>query len=604
MAGLFSCSDDTVLPDGNEGGTEAVAEGYLALCVQAGDEAEEKIRAYEELYERTVQSVRIVLYDGKENVSDPLVKYAFDFDIRTNDTGDGYTDGGSGGLPNLYVDAAKPTGKYRFITYARAVAQQDYKMLVIINPVKGEDGSAEGRLHAVTKPGNKLSELNKPVQIGKALLTNAQGGIASIEKKYFLMSNFQGLVSVPASQLHETPELANENPVMVTVDRAVAKIIVDQQKGGLTVKPSGGRISDLTWEADATNKWTYWMRMPTLKKGGVMEQQGDTDRGNMYAEDPNFKGLIGTGQGREADLAYNFNFLPAEASLTNALGTHQYVLENTMTADITDPAEITRVRVSCYYAPPGFDLQESYFTYNSVSISQSKIIEYKNASGESGFPEELKGLKSAILKAETELGIRVDNPQASFRSTGGLAYFHTGKNYYSIPIRHFSSVQSGHYGYYGVVRNHVYKVTLESIEGPGIPLNPGEEPEEPKPPTPPAESKYLSARIHVMPWTSKSQQSEVGEELEEPVLQRSEPPEFIWVTAGDNPIYGSGIPGSKIKVIWPNDSETRDINVNGGGEWIAYPPNTLYNGDLIKATQTEPGKSESIEKYYQIDRFG
>lgn len=72
-----------------------------------------------------------------------------------------------------------------------------------------------------------------------------------------------------------------------------------------------------------------------------------------------------------------------------------------------------------------------------------------------------------------------------------------GRVYYYTPIRHLAS-EEGKLGYYGVVRNHSYKVNLQKVSGFGTPVY---DPDKVIDPTLPEEEDiYLAARINVLSW--------------------------------------------------------------------------------------------------------
>lgn len=78
-----------------------------------------------------------------------------------------------------------------------------------------------------------------------------------------------------------------------------------------------------------------------------------------------------------------------------------------------------------------------------------------------------------------------------------LVWFHpNGLNVYRLPIVHFGTgsmpVGETDYGYYGVVRNNVYRIWIDSIDGPGNPV-----------------AGYISADIHVNGWYSRSQEEDI-----------------------------------------------------------------------------------------------
>lgn len=69
--------------------------------------------------------------------------------------------------------------------------------------------------------------------------------------------------------------------------------------------------------------------------------------------------------------------------------------------------------------------------------------------------------------------------------------------YYYTPIRHLAS-EEGKLGYYGVVRNHSYKVNIQEVKGFGTPVF---DPKKEIDPTLPEEKDiYLAARINVLSW--------------------------------------------------------------------------------------------------------
>ena len=79
-----------------------------------------------------------------------------------------------------------------------------------------------------------------------------------------------------------------------------------------------------------------------------------------------------------------------------------------------------------------------------------------------------------------------------------MKFYQNGKNFYLLPIRHFSDAQQPKleaYGRYGVVRNHLYKINITKVTSAGHPT--------PVAPTDESNDKvdtYVSANITVMPW--------------------------------------------------------------------------------------------------------
>lgn len=95
--------------------------------------------------------------------------------------------------------------------------------------------------------------------------------------------------------------------------------------------------------------------------------------------------------------------------------------------------------------------------------------------------------KEDIAKANKELAKEANKAQVRFE----------GRVYYYTPIRHLATTE-GKLGYYGVVRNHSYKINLQAVSGFGTPVY---DPEKVIDPTLPEEENiWLAARINVLSW--------------------------------------------------------------------------------------------------------
>lgn len=82
----------------------------------------------------------------------------------------------------------------------------------------------------------------------------------------------------------------------------------------------------------------------------------------------------------------------------------------------------------------------------------------------------------------------------------------SGMTYYYLPIRHLAE-NIGKIGYYGVVRNHVYDITIDGITGFGTPVW------EPSltydPLTPTDNASFIAARINVLQWRTVTQNADI-----------------------------------------------------------------------------------------------
>lgn len=121
------------------------------------------------------------------------------------------------------------------------------------------------------------------------------------------------------------------------------------------------------------------------------------------------------------------------------------------------------------------------------------------------------GLKSYEVRPVLKDGVKVykKNSEGTFEATDSndelnrdlaqspVQVRKDGMTYYYTPIRHLANDKK-YWGYYGVVRNHSYRITINTMTGFGTPVyNPGEiiDPVIPK-----DTETYLAARINVLSW--------------------------------------------------------------------------------------------------------
>lgn len=129
------------------------------------------------------------------------------------------------------------------------------------------------------------------------------------------------------------------------------------------------------------------------------------------------------------------------------------------------------------------------------------------------FPTDMSGLKTLLEKHITERAggnmktfdyksafpnMLVDTCQTFFEIT----YHPLGLNTYRVPVKHFqpgpgeTSPQKNTYGYFGVVRNNVYTLTITSLNGPGSNVvEPG---------------GYIGVNVSITPWFRREFNEDLG----------------------------------------------------------------------------------------------
>lgn len=331
------------------------------------------------------------------------------------------------------------------------------------------------------------------------------------------MTNADSYVRVLKTQLQPTKEEAESDPVILSVERAVVKVIVkneantDDDYG--TIYEIGGNV---TWKLDITNKSTYLIRKPTLTYDGRSEIPTTAvptpNLLHRYAEDTNFD------KGTSSDFN---NISVSDIPATQIANTTcwEYAMENTMKADKQYQDVTTRVVVKANYVPKKhtsstISTGDSYYTYRGYYIKASDMSGY--ATAPSTIPDEYYGLEATIDEYTSQPGNSLTTePSESFSFTSSvsdqpLTFYKGGISYYKILIRHFDDTlvpDKMEYGRFGVVRNNEYTINIKSFSGAGeIDISDTEDPENPGNPGPDeGDENWISAKVTIKPWVERSQ---------------------------------------------------------------------------------------------------
>lgn len=473
---LTSCSKDVNgVKDGD--GDVSGEMGYFALAINTGPASKAISDPTGTADESKVNAIRVVLYN-----SDYIVAYSWDFTDIAGST-----------------DLVLNSGPYQ--TVGKSVVKQAYKLLAIINPTdEAKAATTKGQLYSAY---TAVQTLNVDALIG-------------VSKNNFMMSNFTGLVDVATTDIKATKNAAELAPVEVEVERAVAKILVVKGAGfDANIADKDFTATLEGWAADVTNKKTFWSRKQTNTSAGVMEAPTYV-RANMYAEDPNFSGFAGF----PALLGNEFNYITLD-KVTNPLAGYEYVLENTMVAieQMTDVT--TRVIIKAKYWPKYSSLDlakkdlltsgQPYYIYKkSLIFTPDQIaaisIGYPDWAAIEAANPVLAGFQALLQAGATKTAFGDDYTAPDTKSVlfGDLQYNYDGMNYYPVLIRHFDNIIQPTlmaYGRYGVVRNNIYEITVNSISGPGSIVVPGPDPN----PTPDDNEGYVSVDIQILPWFIREQ---------------------------------------------------------------------------------------------------
>ncbi len=313
-------------------------------------------------------------------------------------------------------------------------------------------------------------------------------------------------------RIYDTKAKAEHDPIAVSLERAVAKIFVSPRANQTVTAPNaaGGRATVVGYELRGVNKSLYYVRRPNLafKTNGtatadavLAKENVFTPEGYRYSVDPNMSRLTG------ADLTTQLVAGTVSSNGGWADNDGLFATENTVDADNQLMNQLTHVLVKLRYIPQGLPANTTTWAYyKGVYMDYATLNSKLKESQQRNSTDESMNMPSGWKKTAQELVKRrmvIDKPNENSFELFGLKFFQGGVNYYVVPIRHFDDTQqpkSNAYGRYGVVRNHLYKITINSVSRVGSPMPPVPT-DEPADQTP----TFISANVVVQNWSGVPQ---------------------------------------------------------------------------------------------------
>ncbi len=469
---LLSCSSSN---EGPEGVDESKAPHWLAVTVnlprftqtRAGVDGINNDQPYNgSAADQEVKTARIVLYN---NIG--LAMYSFD--ITSTDIAIGSFTGGN------------------FTIKAKSLEKANYSVLVLVNP--------SAKVKAVTNKGNVKTDFEKAAAVTIDDLASTANGV--------FMTNAHGYIPTADGDWKTSASLAEHAPIKVEVERAVGKVFVFPAKDGDVPVEGGNTVGTATMQdfaLDVTNTKTFWMRKPGKSLTGVgsptaeaptADETPATPHYYQYAEDPNMDVVALT----EFNTATTFPSGASEGGWDDAKGI--YVVENTMKAEAQKRNNTTRVLVRLCYKPAALHFEGTDFSWADYRGKLMTLKELRDMIDASATKSDAELKMPAGFKADMAL-LSADekNFNKSFYNHN-LKFYHQGLNIYATNIRHFDDTKQPKfmgYGRYGVVRNHIYKITVTKVMGPGSPV----------PPTPDDNpddntTTYIAVDTKVAPWNTR-----------------------------------------------------------------------------------------------------
>lgn len=415
----------------------------------------------------------------------------------------------------------------------------------------------------------RLSELRKTAVGSKFYTTDASTGALSdfvMSNSVFVNAGSDVCASLVAGHVATSPDKAKQNPVDIYVERVAAKVTAN-------VDPNAFEVGNGTnWETNKYGTKTSVGKIGAYDVYAVIDGWGLADE-NGKAEvekqvetswtDGNL-GInnwttydyrrcfwensvdFGPGAGENHPVNHNFN------NFTAKMKDELYTLPNTPLSQITDKNEndVTKFLVAatlkykkdehdnwhtaeiCRYNGVQFlgidNLKkqvaltfQQYYTSTDDGSTHTQLtaadITFAEPTGSMKSYQVTPTLaddpaattKTYYTKASDGSWTLVDKDKVKAAIEADKAEIRKdGKAYYYIPIRHLGTDETK-VGYYGVVRNHFYKITLNGIKGFGTPVyNPAKEID---PTVPTYSNTYLAARVQVLQWRVVNQNVSLGE---------------------------------------------------------------------------------------------
>lgn len=420
------------------------------------------------------------------------------------------------------------------------------RILIVANPSSTFQNDG---VNSKWTTGTKYSVVN-------AALTNTAADISSTNG--FMMTNAKGDLEPSVTDagptlgdpkdlsLYKTDAGAKANPLIINIDRVVAKVRVT-----ITQTSAKADISEAKWVLNTTNKSYYplskrtptWLEQQNVPTGGFRAPFDQYKKGS-YRIDPNYTSHAG---------AYNvYDETHVDAGAT-AIPWHlttesEYCLENTQDKAGNTHDNTTQILVKAKYMPKEYKKADNttttdqetskdwmmidggFYTFTTLMDWIEAELNYKYLNNHPDPSIITTPLTTALNKYLDDIGVTavtlpptadaaaIANLKTAFtakqaaveleddraKTVGVLTYYKGGYSFYKAMIKHDdTNLAVNELGEFGVVRNSVYDITVTKFNEPGYPTIPPvtTDPDE-------DDDLRMSILIDVNPWTWYTQEVE------------------------------------------------------------------------------------------------
>ncbi len=485
LLSFMACSQDDVMTD-PQGGNASGEGAYMSLAIsmpngtpgtRAIDEGTDKEEGT--IAEQTISKLLVLVYKSDAQATDaPEVAKEF---LGTQLT------------PTKPNDPANSDKTTVYEVPAFEVSKGEKKVVVIANPSSSFSGTStlQSMRTAITMTEEDVNNISSSYSEGGAtgfLMTNANfdvnqnqsGAVITITPTENGKFYDDGSVYVKVEGTKTNP-----TSVRIAVERVVAKILDETSDYTKTVTGTSDKVVFQTVALINGNKQFFPIK-------NIRQSSESTTGTNDYVVDPNFDNNEKTMTFADHFYAYDWS-TPGFESRFKTLSTTDterpvfYTLENTM---------IQNQQMNAYTT--GLYYQATYYKDGETSGEAPNLYKY------AGVLYTFSELQTAASSLSLNLGSLTDESAAAEFKKILVTKYENGVCYYPYWIRHVDNGDPTSMGImeFAVVRNNVYKMTINSVKGIGTP-----DPKDPDPDTPDEMTDaMLQVQVKVLPWTIRNNQ--------------------------------------------------------------------------------------------------
>lgn len=525
VAGLafVGCSNEEDMTSGNNGEPQ-----YLTVSVNATSTLT-RANSLERDYEEGV---------GKENEVTNVRFYFFDADGNA-----AQVKGENGGT---YYDVAM-SGTDKDMDNVEKILTAT---LVIQTPAKDK---VPASIVAVVNPKSDLGEVESIAKLNEVIADHSSTTSFIMSSSVYANGTTKMEAVNVAGHLYTTPEAAEADPVIIHVERVLAKARLTV---GLTANANGVyKTSDdgsqKFGDEEIYVKFLGWNVTATAKTSRLMKEINPSWPSNLFGSTPlwntadycrSFWAVNPTA------MEYNYGSFNTAGNPANAITAfdsndgkinYTYLQENASDSynDGSDPTKPSQVIIAAQLVKADGNTPIVFAEYAGERTTTAGLInKYAAASGLWKDKEDGSGrigieASDIELKTATEINAANQNTpgrykvyaqltetaagmtwykskeadatpvdaNAELKGLGGAKVWKNGNTYYYFDIQHLNGASEGNVkGKKGVVRNHIYAAKINSLAGLGTPVyNPDEiiYPEKPE-----EDETFIAAQIRILSW--------------------------------------------------------------------------------------------------------